>query len=227
MRRIRQRHHDESLGCAAGVTRHPGRVRTPACEERRSRPRRAGAVVACGYLEAVAGVDRRRVHAEPRARLDRCSGVFLGNCAWAHPSARMSLEALKATVADRYRIEEELGAGGMATVYRAHDLKHDRKVALKILRPDLGAVAGRRSIPVGDPHLRGARSPAHPHAHRLRRVRRPALLRAAVRARRIAARATGSGKAARDRGIHCHHATGRLSPRLCAPEGPGASRHQA
>ena len=42
----------------------------------------------------------------------------------------------------RYRIERELGAGGMATVYLAHDLKHDRKVAIKVLRPELAAVIG-------------------------------------------------------------------------------------
>jgi eukaryotic-like serine/threonine-protein kinase len=45
-------------------------------------------------------------------------------------------------LADRYRIERELGAGGMATVYLARDLKHDRQVAVKVLRPELGAVLG-------------------------------------------------------------------------------------
>jgi roadblock/LC7 domain-containing protein len=45
-------------------------------------------------------------------------------------------------LSDRYRIERELGAGGMATVYLAHDLKHEREVALKVLRPELGAVLG-------------------------------------------------------------------------------------
>ena len=49
---------------------------------------------------------------------------------------------LAAALADRYRIERELGAGGMATVYLAHDLRHDRKVALKVLRPELAAVLG-------------------------------------------------------------------------------------
>ncbi|MEO5800179.1 MAG: protein kinase [Gemmatimonadales bacterium] len=43
---------------------------------------------------------------------------------------------------DRYTIERELGAGGMATVYLAHDLKHDRDVAIKVLHPDLGAALG-------------------------------------------------------------------------------------
>ena len=52
------------------------------------------------------------------------------------------LERLTAALADRYRIERELGAGGMATVYLASDLKHDRKVALKVLKPELAAVIG-------------------------------------------------------------------------------------
>ncbi|MBK8007002.1 MAG: serine/threonine-protein kinase [Gemmatimonadetes bacterium] len=49
---------------------------------------------------------------------------------------------LATALADRYRIERQLGAGGMATVYLAIDLKHDREVALKVLRPELGAVLG-------------------------------------------------------------------------------------
>jgi serine/threonine-protein kinase len=49
---------------------------------------------------------------------------------------------LAAALADRYRIERELGQGGMATVYLAQDLKHDRKVAVKVLRPELAAVIG-------------------------------------------------------------------------------------
>jgi len=51
-------------------------------------------------------------------------------------------ERLKVAIADRYVVERELGQGGMATVYLAHDLKHDRKVALKVLRPELAAVIG-------------------------------------------------------------------------------------
>ncbi len=49
---------------------------------------------------------------------------------------------LTAALADRYTLERELGAGGMATVYLAHDIKHDRKVAVKVLRPELAAVIG-------------------------------------------------------------------------------------
>jgi eukaryotic-like serine/threonine-protein kinase len=51
-------------------------------------------------------------------------------------------ERLTAALADRYRIERELGEGGMATVYLAGDLKHDRRVAIKVLKPELAAVLG-------------------------------------------------------------------------------------
>ncbi|MGH7582941.1 MAG: protein kinase domain-containing protein [Gemmatimonadales bacterium] len=54
----------------------------------------------------------------------------------------MSIDSLRARLADRYRIERELGAGGMATVYLAEDLRHHRHVAIKILRPELAAVIG-------------------------------------------------------------------------------------
>jgi serine/threonine-protein kinase len=49
---------------------------------------------------------------------------------------------LVAAIADRYRIERQLGAGGMATVYLAEDIKHARRVAIKVLRPELAAVLG-------------------------------------------------------------------------------------
>ena len=49
---------------------------------------------------------------------------------------------LSVALSDRYRIERELGQGGMATVYLAQDLKHDRKVAVKVLKPELAAVLG-------------------------------------------------------------------------------------
>ena len=52
------------------------------------------------------------------------------------------LARLQSALADRYTIERELGRGGMATVYLAEDLRHDRKVALKVLRPELAATLG-------------------------------------------------------------------------------------
>jgi len=72
----------------------------------------------------------------------------------------MSLERLRASLADRYRIERELGAGGMATVYLAQDLKHDRKVAIKILKPELGAVLGAERFLS---EIRTTASLQHPH----------------------------------------------------------------
>ena len=53
-----------------------------------------------------------------------------------------SIAELQAAIADRYRIERELGRGGMATVYLAHDLRHNRRVAFKVLRPELAATLG-------------------------------------------------------------------------------------
>jgi serine/threonine-protein kinase len=54
----------------------------------------------------------------------------------------VSIERLKAALADRYAIERELGSGGMATVYLATDRKHDRQVAIKVLRLELAATLG-------------------------------------------------------------------------------------
>ncbi len=73
----------------------------------------------------------------------------------------MSLEDLKETLADRYRLEREIGAGGMATVWLAEDLKHHRQVAVKVLRPELSAAMGparfRREIEIAaglhHPHI--------------------------------------------------------------------------
>ena len=53
-----------------------------------------------------------------------------------------AIDSLRRALADRYSIERELGHGGMATVYLAEDLKHHRKVAVKVLRPELAATIG-------------------------------------------------------------------------------------
>src|SRR3954463_11680171 len=53
-----------------------------------------------------------------------------------------ALDRLATALADRYVLERELGAGGMATVYLAEDVRHRRKVAVKVLRPELAASMG-------------------------------------------------------------------------------------
>ncbi len=68
---------------------------------------------------------------------DGCGGSHLGVS-----NMNPVPEGLAAALADRYRLERELGAGGMATVYLAEDLKHHRQVAVKALRPDLAASIG-------------------------------------------------------------------------------------
>ena len=76
----------------------------------------------------------------------------------------MSIPArLASALADRYRLERELGQGGMATVYLAEDLKHGRKVAIKVLHPELSAVIGgerflaeiRLTAQLQHPHILG------------------------------------------------------------------------
>ena len=60
--------------------------------------------------------------------------------AWATVS--ISAERLNLALAGRYRVEREIGSGGMATVYLANDCKHDRSVALKVMHPELSAILG-------------------------------------------------------------------------------------
>ena len=71
-----------------------------------------------------------------------------------------TLPRLTTALADRYRIERELGAGGMATVYLAEDLKHDRKVAIKVLKPELAAVLGPERFVV---EIKTTAALQHPH----------------------------------------------------------------
>ena len=69
-------------------------------------------------------------------------------------------ERLAASLADRYVIEREIGRGGMATVYLARDLKHDRTVAIKVLQPELSATIGTDRF---DREIRVAAKLQHPH----------------------------------------------------------------
>ena len=68
--------------------------------------------------------------------------------------------SLAAALADRYRIERELGQGGMATVYLARDLTHDRDVAIKVLHPDLAAALGAERFLA---EIRTTANLQHPH----------------------------------------------------------------
>ena len=79
-------------------------------------------------------------------------------------------ERLSAALADRYRIERELGQGGMATVYLAEDLKHQRKVALKVLRPELAAALGAERFLREITTTAEPAPPPHPPPLRLRRT---------------------------------------------------------
>ncbi|WP_439643911.1 hypothetical protein [Gemmatimonas sp.] len=57
-------------------------------------------------------------------------------------NAPSTLERLTTALDDRYRVDRELVAGGMATMYLVHDLRHERDVAIKVLHSDLGAALG-------------------------------------------------------------------------------------
>lgn len=67
-----------------------------------------------------------------------------------------ALERLKAALADRYVVERELGRGGMAVVFLALDVKHRRKVALKVLLADRAATVGSGRRGHCDPALAGS-----------------------------------------------------------------------
>ncbi len=72
----------------------------------------------------------------------------------------MSQERLAIALANRYRIDRQLGQGGMATVYLAHDLRHDRQVVLKVLKPELAAVLGGERFVV---EIKTTAALQHPH----------------------------------------------------------------
>jgi eukaryotic-like serine/threonine-protein kinase len=85
----------------------------------------------------------------------------------ADPDSKLTLQSfmtdvqrLSAALADRYTVERELGRGGMATVYLARDLKHDRNVAIKVLHPEIGAALGASRFLL---EIKTTASLRHPH----------------------------------------------------------------
>jgi serine/threonine-protein kinase len=77
---------------------------------------------------------------------------------------------LREALRERYAFERELGRGGMATVYLAQDLRHDRPVALKVLHPELAVSLGDDRFQARDQARRPAPAPPHPDGLRLRRI---------------------------------------------------------
>ncbi len=82
----------------------------------------------------------------------RAQGIF--------DPVKTAVDRLSAALEDRYSIERELGAGGMATVYLARDKKHDRDVALKVLRPDVASEVGAERFVL---EIKLAARLTHPH----------------------------------------------------------------
>ena len=102
------------------------------------------------------------------------------SCGMSHAVPR-----LNAALSGRYAIERELGEGGMATVYLADDLKHERKVALKVLKPELAAVVGAERFLA---EIKTTANLTHPHIlplHDSGRTRLTERVRYAVGRRRL------------------------------------------
>ena len=92
-----------------------------------------------------------------------------------------TIAELNDSLIGRYLVEKQIGQGGMATVYLAHDVKHDRKVAIKVLHPELAAVLGPERFVT---EMKVTANLQHPHILPLfdsGTARQPALLRDAVR----------------------------------------------
>ncbi len=137
------------------------------------------------------------------------------------------LTRLRSALADRYRIERELGRGGMATVYLAEDLKHDRPGRAEGAPPGADPHPGRRAVPSRDPHRLRPATPAHPQHSRLRRGTGRPLLRDAVRRGRVAPGAARPRSAAHGGRGRPHRRRGGGGPGLRPCSRSSAPGHQA
>src|SRR5262249_37266450 len=164
----RERIGDHAVDDRGGVRRRPvarrraGEQRPPVRGRRSRHGRRAGAVF------------HPDDHREAQRATTTCgrsasspSPQPVGGLTLAAPSSPPHLrsvpadtERLSAALAERYAIERALGQGGMATVYLARDLKHDRRVAIKVLKPELAAVLGAERFVV---EIKTTASLQHPH----------------------------------------------------------------
>ena len=143
------------------------------------------------------------------------------------PPSRPVPPRLAALLADQYQIIRELGSGGMATVYLAHDVKHDREVALKVLRPELAAVLGAERF------LNEIRITARlDHPHILTLIDSGAAdgflyyVLPYVRGESLRERMVKERQLSLEEALRIGHAGGECA-RLRRPPGRGASRHQA
>ena len=84
------------------------------------------------------------------------------------PTGELEVAKVRRALADRYQVERVLGEGGMATVYLAEDLKHRRKVAVKVMRPELAATLGADRFLREVEIARTTEPSAHPADVRLR-----------------------------------------------------------
>jgi serine/threonine protein kinase/Tfp pilus assembly protein PilF len=96
----------------------------------------------------------------PLSRLYNCTSILSAFSGATHLSSPELRERLEHSLADRYTLERELGRGGMAVVYLAHDKRHDRKVALKVMHEDLSFALGRERFLR---EIRVAARLSHPH----------------------------------------------------------------
>ena len=135
----------------------------------RSRARRGWASVRRDFVQMRGSFRAERVASPAGSIADTGSGFFetyRAALASPHPCPTASIGS-PVQLKDRYAVEREIGAGGMATVFLARDLRHHRSVALKVIRPELGGALGDRSLSAA----RSSSPPGLQHPHILAGLR--------------------------------------------------------